>query len=157
MLTWGKLSYWDAQCWLSCPKTIQCIQMRKSPLPLLRVNTHINVEGIESWKEKRSQIWPGFSNITNFNYILPKNYHSQSLNSNVSIVWPLTWTCSCVHWSRLTDLTLEMWTPRLRWIPAQRMQTKMPKFQDAHLGPGTERTVLYKCWSRAGGVGGGIE
>ncbi|KAG8261577.1 hypothetical protein J6590_070018 [Homalodisca vitripennis] len=50
----------------------------------------------------------------------------------------LTTTCSGVHESKLTDLTLEMWTPRLRWIPAHRIHKKIPRFQDAHLGPNRE-------------------
>lgn len=28
-------------------------------------------------------------------------------------------------------------------MPAQRMQMKMPKFQDAHLGPGGERKAAF--------------
>ena len=44
-------------------------------------------------------------------------------------------TCSGVHVSSATDLTLLMWTPRLRWMPAQRMQTNMPMLCDAHRGP----------------------
>lgn len=51
-----------------------------------------------------------------------------------------TWICSGVHWSRLTDLTLEMWTPRLRWIPAQRIHMNTPRFQEAHRGPETGET-----------------
>lgn len=47
-----------------------------------------------------------------------------------------TWICSGVHWSRLTDFTLEMWTPRLRWMPAQRIHMNTPRFHDAHRGPG---------------------
>ena len=50
-------------------------------------------------------------------------------------VYVYTWICSGVHWSRLTDLTLEMWTPRLRWMPAQRMHMNTPRFHDAHRGP----------------------
>lgn len=51
--------------------------------------------------------------------------------------------CSGVHWSRLTDLTLEMWTPRLRWMPAHRMQMKMPKFHDVHRGPLASQSAQY--------------
>lgn len=46
-----------------------------------------------------------------------------------------TWICSVVHWSRLTDFTLDMCTPRFLWMPAHRMQINTPRFQDAHLGP----------------------
>lgn len=42
--------------------------------------------------------------------------------------------CSSVQVSRSTDLTREMCTPILRWMPEQRMQTKTPRFQDAHRG-----------------------
>lgn len=52
-----------------------------------------------------------------------------------------TWICSGVHWSRLTDLTLEMCTPRLRWIPAQRIHMNTPRFQEAHRGPETVENV----------------
>ena len=44
-----------------------------------------------------------------------------------------------VQESRFTDFTFDIWTPRFRWIPAQRMQTKMPIFHDAHLGPIIQR------------------
>jgi len=47
----------------------------------------------------------------------------------------VTCICSCVHWSRLTDFTLDIWTPRFLWIPAQRIQMNTPIFQDAHRGP----------------------
>lgn len=53
----------------------------------------------------------------------------------------LTATCCGVHVSRLTLLTLDIWTPRLRWMPAQRMHRKIPKFHDAHLGP-VEKNVF---------------
>lgn len=46
-----------------------------------------------------------------------------------------TCICSGVHWSKLTDLTLDIWTPRFRCIPAHLMQIKTPVFQEAHLGP----------------------
>ena len=47
----------------------------------------------------------------------------------------LTATCSGVQVSRFTDFTLEICTPRLRWIPAHLMHKKIPKFHEAHLGP----------------------
>ena len=40
--------------------------------------------------------------------------------------------------SRLTERTLEMWTPRLRWMPEQRMHRKTPRFHDAQRGPAEE-------------------
>ena len=43
--------------------------------------------------------------------------------------------CSGVQESKLTDLTRDMCTPRLRWIPAQRMHINTPRFQDAQRGP----------------------
>lgn len=49
--------------------------------------------------------------------------------------WDSTWICSGVHWSRLTDLTRDMCTPRFRWIPAHLMQINTPRFQEAHRGP----------------------
>lgn len=50
-----------------------------------------------------------------------------------------TWICSEVHWSRLTDLTLDMCTPRFLWMPAHLMQINTPRFQEAHLGPDNAR------------------
>ena len=44
--------------------------------------------------------------------------------------------------SRFTDFTLEMCTPRLRWIPAHLMHRNIPKFQDAHLGPERDEKML---------------
>lgn len=42
--------------------------------------------------------------------------------------------CSSVQASRSTDLTRLIWVPIPRWMPEQRMQTKMPRFQEAHRG-----------------------
>lgn len=47
----------------------------------------------------------------------------------------LTATCSGVHVSKLTDFTLEMWTPRFLCIPAHRIHKNTPKFHDAQRGP----------------------
>lgn len=44
--------------------------------------------------------------------------------------------CSSVHESRSTDLTLLMCVPIPRWMPEQRIQTKIPRFQLAHRGSG---------------------
>lgn len=52
----------------------------------------------------------------------------------------LTSICSGVHESRLTDFTLDIWTPKFRCIPAQRIQRKTPRFHDAHRGPVERRT-----------------
>lgn len=43
-------------------------------------------------------------------------------------------SCSSVQESRSTDLTRLMWVPMPRWMPEQRMQTKTPRFHEAHLG-----------------------
>lgn len=42
--------------------------------------------------------------------------------------------CSSVHASRSTDLTRLMCVPMPRWMPEQRIQMKMPRFQEAHRG-----------------------
>lgn len=42
--------------------------------------------------------------------------------------------CSSVHESRSTDFTREICVPMPRWMPEHRMQTKTPKFHDAHRG-----------------------
>ena len=60
---------------------------------------------------------------------------------NPALIWysffrtVLTCICSSVHESRLTDLTLDICTPRLRCIPAHLMHKNIPRFHDAHLGP----------------------
>jgi len=46
----------------------------------------------------------------------------------------LTSTCSTLHWSMLSDLTLEMCVPSLRCRAAQRMQRNIPKLQLAQPG-----------------------
>lgn len=46
----------------------------------------------------------------------------------------ILWVCSSVHESRSTDLTRLICVPIPRWMPEQRMQTKIPRFQLAHLG-----------------------
>ena len=54
-------------------------------------------------------------------------------------------TCSVDQASILSDLTLEMWVPSLRWIEAHRIHRKMPKFQLAHpgfLAPQSAQTLL---------------
>lgn len=43
-------------------------------------------------------------------------------------------SCSSVHVSRSTDLTLLMCVPMPRWMPEQRMQMKTPRFQLAQRG-----------------------
>ena len=48
---------------------------------------------------------------------------------------PPTSICSGVQESRLTDFTREMCTPRLRWMPAQRMHRNTPRFHEAQRGP----------------------
>ena len=58
--------------------------------------------------------------------------------NSVAFKWWLTHCtsiCSGVQESKLTDLTRDMCTPRLRWIPAQRMHMNTPRFQDAQRGP----------------------
>lgn len=49
-----------------------------------------------------------------------------------------TTTCSGVQVSKLTDLTLLMWTPRFLCIPAHLIHKNIPKFQLAHRGPGVK-------------------
>ena len=60
------------------------------------------------------------------------------LNIDLARNW-LTATWCGVHESRLTDLTLEMWTPKFRWIPAHLMHKNIPKFHEAHRGPEKQR------------------
>lgn len=52
----------------------------------------------------------------------------------------LTSICSGVHESRFTDFTRDIWTPKFRCMPAQRIQRKTPKFHDAHRGPVVRET-----------------
>ena len=55
----------------------------------------------------------------------------------------LTATSLGFQLSRLTLLTLLMWTPRFLWMPAQRMQRKMPRFQLAQRGPLLSQSTQY--------------
>lgn len=55
----------------------------------------------------------------------------------------ITAICSAVHWSKLTDLTLEMCTPRFRWIPAHRIQMNTPRFHEVHRGPLASQSAQY--------------
>lgn len=61
-------------------------------------------------------------------------------------------SCSSVHESRSMLLTREIWTPRLRWMPEQRMQMKIPRFQDAHRGCllrlQSAQTLFAGSWTR---------
>jgi hypothetical protein len=43
-------------------------------------------------------------------------------------------SCSSFHASRSTDLTRLIWVPIPLWMPEQRIQTKTPRFQEAHRG-----------------------
>lgn len=57
----------------------------------------------------------------------------------------LTDTCSAVHESRLTDFTFDRCTPKFLWIPAHRIHKKIPRFQEAHLGPDEKFITYYMC------------
>jgi len=46
----------------------------------------------------------------------------------------MLWSCSSVHESRSTDLTLLICVPIPLWMPEHRMQMNMPRFQLAHRG-----------------------
>ena len=69
---------------------------------------------------------------------------------NPALIWysffctVLTCICSSVHESRLTDLTLDICTPRLRCIPAHLMHKNIPRFHDAHLGPVGEKKKILR-------------
>ena len=70
----------------------------------------------------------------------------------------MLWSCSSVHESKSTDLTLLICVPIPRWMPEQRMQRKTPKFQLAHRGcllrlqsaqillPSSFSNALIVCW-----------
>ena len=49
--------------------------------------------------------------------------------------------CSELHSSNSTERTLEMLTPRFRWIPEHSMQTRIPRFSDAHVGLGMPQSA----------------
>jgi hypothetical protein len=49
--------------------------------------------------------------------------------------------CSSVQASRSTDLTRLIWVPIPLWMPEQRMQTKIPRFHEAHRGSAKKNTV----------------
>ena len=60
-------------------------------------------------------------------------------------------SCSSVHASRSTDLTLLMCVPMPRCIPEHLMQTNMPRFQLAHLGSVTRSSSAV--YARTCGLG----
>ncbi len=62
------------------------------------------------------------------------NFASQYLLARALPQLKMLCSCSSVQASRSTDLTRLMWVPIPRWMPEQRMQTKTPRFQLAHLG-----------------------
>ena len=70
-------------------------------------------------------------------------YEAPLTEQHCSCFTCVTCICSCVHWSRLTDFTLDIWTPRFLWIPAQRIQMNTPIFQDAHRGPAKRHTAFH--------------
>jgi hypothetical protein len=59
---------------------------------------------------------------------------SQYLFARVLPHFRILCSCSSVHESRSTDLTLLMCVPMPRWMPEHRMHTKTPRFQLAHRG-----------------------
>lgn len=67
-------------------------------------------------------MWPGASFASQYLFALALPHRS------------MLCSCSSVHESRSTDLTLLMWVPMPLWIPEHRMQTKTPRFQLAHRG-----------------------
>ena len=80
----------------------------------------------------------------NFGFFLLQNtpWSHEPLNIDLnSCVLTATWWG--VHESKFTDFTLEIWTPKFRWIPAQRIHTKMPIFHEAHLGPWKKKKISY--------------
>lgn len=65
------------------------------------------------------------------------NFASQYLFALALPHFSTLWSCSSVQASRSTDLTLLICVPIPLWMPEHLMQTKMPKFQLAHLGSAT--------------------
>lgn len=65
---------------------------------------------------------------------LAASFASQYLFARALPQFRMLCSCSSVQASRSTDLTRLMWVPMPRWMPEQRMQTKTPRFQLAHLG-----------------------
>ncbi len=59
----------------------------------------------------------------------------------------LTSSCSLSQLSSCTDLTFEMCAPRLRWMPAQVWQMKIPMLNDAHVGPGNHKGKMWLPFS----------
>lgn len=62
-----------------------------------------------------------------------------------------TKSCSSVHLSRFTDLTLDICVPRFLWIPEQRIHTKTPKFVEAHRGPSRTSDRAQRRKKKRGG------
>jgi len=66
---------------------------------------------------------------------IPSQRLPQAAATATTTTRPPTFTWLLFHSSRLTERTKEMCTPRLRWMPLHRMQMKVPRVADAHLGP----------------------
>lgn len=45
----------------------------------------------------------------------------------------------------MTDFTFDRCTPKFLWIPAHRIHKKIPRFQEAHLGPDEKFITYYIC------------
>ena len=73
-----------------------------------------------------------YINSTLFTFSLFKHLDMKNGRTSLHVH---TEICSGVQESRLTDFTRDMCTPRLRWMPAQRIQRKTPRFHDAQRGP----------------------
>ena len=85
-----------------------------------------------------------YQNLDCTSYLLYVSFVFNRLkNLNIKkIKIAFTSTCSSVHLSRVTDLTLLMWVPSDLCSPPQRIQRKTPMFQDAQRVPNNMKHKL---------------
>lgn len=79
--------------------------------------------------------WPGAS------------FASQYLFARAFPQLKMLCSCSSVQESRSTDLTRLMCVPIPRWMPEHRMQTKTPRFQEAHRGSAQAESIRCQAIS----------
>lgn len=83
--------------------------------------------------------------------MLPWKRNGDRITNLLALAFPhLSTLCSCssVQVSRSTDFTRLICVPIPLWIPEQRMQTKMPIFQLAHLGSIRKTGAILAMYTR---------
>ncbi len=55
-------------------------------------------------------------------------------STRIDFRWLYSHSASYLHSSKVRDRIREMWEPRLRWTPEHSIQSKQPRFKEAHSG-----------------------